>query len=60
MSSPFEEWWMSITAVERRVIGPNTAKFVWDAAYHKGFEEGHKEGREAHELMEKQDADNRR
>jgi hypothetical protein len=43
---------MSLTPVERRVIGPNTAKFVWDAAYHKGFEEGHKEGREAQQTVE--------
>ena len=29
---------MSLTMVERRVIGPNTAKFVWDAAYKAGQE----------------------
>jgi hypothetical protein len=52
MDKVFQEWWVSLTPVERRVIGPNTAKFVWDAAYHKGFEEGHKEGREAQQTVE--------
>lgn len=29
----FEEWWVTLTPVDRRVIGAATGKFVWDSAY---------------------------
>lgn len=49
----FEEWWVTITPVERKVIGAGVGKFVWDSAY--------KAAREAleKEYKEKQDADRR-
>lgn len=28
----FEEWWESITDAERKMLGQNNAKFVWDQA----------------------------
>jgi hypothetical protein len=28
----FDEWWQSLTAKERYVIGINNAKFVWESA----------------------------
>ena len=28
----FDEWWSSLTAKERYVIGINNAKFVWESA----------------------------
>jgi 3-oxoacyl-[acyl-carrier-protein] synthase III len=49
----FEEWWVTISPVERRIIGANTGKFIWDQAY--------KAAREAleKELKEKEIADRR-
>lgn len=50
----FEEWWVTLTPVERRVIGANVGKFVWDSAYKAALEAAQKE------LTEKHDANNRR
>ena len=49
----FEEWWIKITPVERKVIGVGVGKFVWDSAYKAAKESLEKEAKE------KQDADNR-
>lgn len=49
----FEEWWITITPVERRVIGASVGKFVWDSAYKAARESLEKE------LKEKQNADSR-
>jgi|APGre2960657423_1045063.scaffolds.fasta_scaffold11632_6 hypothetical protein len=43
MSKEFQEWWKSLTIVERRVLGPNAAKFVWDAAFKAGQESAKKQ-----------------
>ena len=47
----FEDWWKTITPVERRVIGATVGKFVWDSAYKAVKEAAEKE------LKEKQNAD---
>jgi len=31
----FEEWWEALPIVERKIIGYNTAKFVWSEATRK-------------------------
>jgi hypothetical protein len=49
----FEDWWKTITPVERRVIGASVGKFVWDSAYRAAKEATEKE------LKEKHDADRR-
>lgn len=49
----FEEWWVTITPVERRVIGAGVGKFVWDSAYKAAKEALEKEAKE------KQDANSR-
>ncbi len=49
----FEDWWVTITPVERRVIGVGVGKFVWDSAYKAAIEAVKKE------QQEKQDADHR-
>ena len=49
----FEDWWITITPVERRVIGAGVGKFVWDSAYKAAREAIEKENKE------KQDADRR-
>lgn len=46
----FEDWWKTITPVERRVIGASVGKFVWDSAYKAAKETIEKE------LKEKQGA----
>jgi hypothetical protein len=47
----FEDWWKTITPVERKVIGANVGKFVWDSAYKAALEAVKKE-------QEKSGADN--
>jgi hypothetical protein len=47
----FEDWWKTITPVERKVIGANVGKFVWDSAYKAALEVVKKE-------QEKSGADN--
>ena len=42
----FEEWWITLSPVERKVIGANTGKFVWDSAYKHVKEEFAKEQKE--------------
>ncbi len=48
----FEDWWITITPVERRVIGAGVGKFVWDSAYKAALEAVQKQ-------QEKQNADHR-
>jgi hypothetical protein len=48
----FEDWWVTITPVERKVIGVGIGKFVWDSAYKAAKEALEKE------LKEKSGADN--
>ncbi len=49
----FEQWWITLTPVERRVIGAPTGKFVWDSAY-KYLKDALEK-----EQQEKQDADSK-
>jgi len=44
----FEQWWITLTPVERRVIGAATGKFVWDSAYKYLKEALEKEYKEKH------------
>lgn len=49
----FEDWWTTLTPVERRIIGAPTGKFVWDSAYKHIKESLEKE------IKEKQDANSK-
>jgi len=44
----FEEWWVTITPVDRRVIGASVGKYIWDAAYKAARESIEKEYKEKH------------
>lgn len=37
----FEQWWEALSEPERRVMGKATARFIWLAGFHTGFEEGY-------------------
>lgn len=42
----FEEWWVTISPVERRIIGAHTGKFIWDQAYKAARESLEKQQKE--------------
>lgn len=33
----FDAWWETLTDAERRLLGENNAKFVWNVAFKEGY-----------------------